>query len=134
MINGELRGIIDEIERTYANYNMTMETLGQTKEALREKYRDTAVKQAQRHIILNKIIEQEKLTISDEAMADSFQEIADSMQQPVDVVKQFYQGQPEQIQVLRYSLLEKEAMNLVIASSEIKETEPEEIKPEKTED
>ncbi|MFW6236953.1 MAG: trigger factor [Desulfosudaceae bacterium] len=125
MIEHELNGIIQEIERTYSAYNMSLEMTGQTHESLREQYRDTAIKQARRHIILNKIIEQDKLEVSDEELQAGFQEMADAMQQPVEMIKQFYQERPEQIDVLRYSLLERAAMKQIMANSTIEEVEPE---------
>jgi trigger factor len=124
MVRHELDGIMEEIERTYSNYNLSIEALGQSQDALRETYRETAEKQAKRHIILNKIIEQDALTLDDDALETGFQEIADSMQQPVDMIKQFYQQRPEQIDVLRYSLLEKKAMELVLENSKIEEVAP----------
>ncbi|MFO8047592.1 MAG: trigger factor [Desulfosudaceae bacterium] len=124
MIRHELDGIIQEIERTYSSYNLSLEMTGQTHESLREQYRDTAIKQAKRHIILNKIIEQEKLEVTEEELQGGFQEMAAAMQQPVEMIKQFYQERPEQIEALRYSLLEKAAMNKIIESSTMEEVEP----------
>ncbi len=124
MIRHELDGIIQEIERTYSSYNLSLEMTGQTHESLREQYRDTAIKQTKRHIILNKIIEQEKLEVTEEELQGGFQEMAAAMQQPVEMIKQFYQERPEQIEALRYSLLEKAAMNKIIESSTMEEVEP----------
>jgi trigger factor len=124
MVKHELDGILDEIERTYSAYNLSLDALGQTKDALTEKYRDTAVKQAKRHLILNKLIEQEKLAVSDEELAEGFESIAKSMGQPADMIKKYYQGNPEQIDVLRYTLLEKKAMRTIIDSSTIEEVTP----------
>ncbi|MFZ5565182.1 MAG: trigger factor [Thermodesulfobacteriota bacterium] len=124
LVRHELEGILEEIERTYAAYNLSLDALGQNKDALAEKYRDTAVKQAKRHLILNKIIEQEKLVISDEELAEGFESIAKSMGQPAASVKQYYQGNPEQIDVLRYTLLEKKAMRTIISGSTLEEVPP----------
>ncbi|MDY6905488.1 MAG: trigger factor [Thermodesulfobacteriota bacterium] len=126
LIKHEQDGIVDEIERTYSAYNLSMETMGQTHDSIRDQYRDTAVKQAKRHLILNKIIEQEDLKITEVEMEDGFADIAAGMQQPPEMIKQFYQGNPEQLDALRYTLLEKKAMKLIIDNGTITEVEPSE--------
>ncbi len=124
MINHELDGIMEEIERTYANYNLSMETLGQNPEELRKKHYDTALKKAKRHIILNKIIEQEQLIINDEEWEAGIRNMADSMQQPLDMIKQFFQQQPERAEMFRYTLMEKKAMDMILENSQIEEVAP----------
>jgi trigger factor len=121
MIKYELDGIIEEIERTYMAYNMSLENTGQTRESLAEKYRDTAEKQAKRHILLNKIIEQDNLDIAGEELEKGFTEISGSVRQPVDMVKQFYEKNPQQLNALKYSLLEQKAMKIIVESSHIEE-------------
>lgn len=121
MIKFELDGIVEEIERTYLAYNMPLESTGQTRETLAEKYRETAEKQARRHIILNKLIEQEKMDVTDEELEEGFSGIAASVRQSVDMVKQFYQANAQQLNALKYSLLEKKAMKMVIDAGRIEE-------------
>ena len=59
MVEMELQGIVEEAERSFAYRNTSMEEMGISKEAIAEKYRDTALKQVKRHLILGKIIDQE---------------------------------------------------------------------------
>ena len=132
LINYELDAIIDEIERTYAAYDLTLEMTGQTHDELREKYHDTAVKQAKRHLILGKIIKQEDLSISEEEMDQEFEKIAESIGHPKDLVKQYYQQSQEQVSSLQYTLLEKKAMHTIIENSIIEEVAPEEEADEQT--
>ena len=47
----------------FAQYDIHMEEAGLTREKLSEQYRDLAVKQVKRHLILNKIIVQENLEL-----------------------------------------------------------------------
>ena len=125
MINFELDGILEEIERTYQAYNISLASTGQTRESLAGKYRETAEKQAKRHVLLNKIIEQEKLDISPEEFETGFAEVAGALRQPVDMVKKFYDSNPQQKDALKYSLLEKKAMKTLIDNSHIEEVAPE---------
>ena len=57
----ELEGIVEEAERSFSYRNTSLEDVGLSREIITEKYRDTALKQVKRHLILGKIIEQEKL-------------------------------------------------------------------------
>ena len=66
MIEYELENIIADTERRLSYQNTTMEEVGLSKEKLQEQYRETAEQQVRRQIILGKVIEQEKLELTDE--------------------------------------------------------------------
>ncbi len=129
MVAHELEGIVTEAQQSFSYHNTSMEELGLTKEALEEKYRDTAVKQVRRHLLLGKIIDQEGMELSDEDLEKGYQDMADSFNQPVDMIKQFYAQHPDRVDVFKHTLLEKQAINLIIEKSSIEEVEPELEKP-----
>jgi trigger factor len=125
LVNAELNQILSDIERSVDYHNKTMEDLGFTKEGLSEKYRDTAVKQVKRHMLLKKIIEQKQLELTDDELNAGFEDMAKALKQPIDPIKQFYGSSPDKLEVLKHGLLEKKAINLIIESSEITEKQPE---------
>lgn len=125
MVQYELDGILSDAERAFEASNLTMEQVGQTREKLSVKYRDVAEKQVRRHLILDAIIGQEKLTISDEELDNGFKEMAASFNQPVDVIKAFYQQNPDKVEYFKHTLLEKKAIKLILDNSNITEVEPE---------
>jgi trigger factor len=125
MIEYELEAIIDETERSFAYRNMTLEQMGLSKESLSEKYRDTAESQVKRHLILNKIIEQENLILSDEELESGLKELSQNMNQPLEEIKQYYQQNKDKLEYFRHTLLEKRAIKLIMESSKIEEVEPE---------
>ncbi len=129
MVAHELEGIVAEAQQSFSYHNTSMEELGLTKEALEEKYRDTAVKQVRRHLMLGKIIEQEGLELSDEDLEQGYADMAASFNQPVDMIKQFYAQYPDRVDIFKHTLLEKQAINLIIEKSEIEEVKPELEKP-----
>jgi trigger factor len=116
---------VDEAKQKFAYHNTSMEELGLDDAGLREKYRETAENQVRRHMILAKIIRQEGLEVSDEALQAGYQEMADSFNQPVEVIKQFYAQQPDRVDVFKHALLEKQAIKLIIEKSSVEEVEPE---------
>ena len=125
MVEYELDGIVSEAERAFAANNITMEQVGQSVEKIRENYRDTAVKQVRRHLILGKIIEQEEMVVDDAELEAGFQEMADNFNQPAEAIKAFYKENPDKVEFFKHTLLEKKAIKLIIESSNVTEVEPE---------
>ncbi len=125
LVEMELEHIIRDAERSFQYHNMTFDQVGLTIDKLREKYRDTALKQVRRQLILDKIIEQEKLELTDEQLDKGFQEMADTYNQPVDEIKAYYGNNQSGLNAFKHILLEKEAIKLIIDNSEIEEVEPE---------
>ncbi len=125
MTDMELEGIISDTERSLNYRNLSMQDLGMTREGLSEKYRDTAEKQVRRHLILNKIIDQEKLELSDEDMEKGLREMAEAVGQTAEQIKQYYEQNQEKMGFLKHTLLEKQALTLIIDQSTVEEVEPE---------
>jgi trigger factor len=124
MVDMELEGIIEEAERSFAYRNISMEDIGLTRDSIAEKYRDTAVRQVKRHLLLGKLIDQESLTISDDELEDGLKEMADSFKQPLEQIKNYYDQNKDKIEYFKHTLLEKKAIKLIIDSSKIEEVEP----------
>ncbi|MGA9176817.1 MAG: trigger factor [Desulfobacterales bacterium] len=125
MVDYELNNIIDEIEKTLTYYNKTMEEQGLTKEILVEEHRETAEKKVRRHLILGKIIDQENIELSDQQLEDGFAEMAQVVNQPVEAIKNYYQQNEDNLDFFKHTLLEKQAIKLIIESSNIEEVKPE---------
>jgi trigger factor len=124
LVNYELEGILDEAERAFTYHNMSLEEVGQTREKMAEKYRDTAEKQVKRYLMLNKIIGQENLSLSDEELEAGIAAMAETSKQPVAEIKKYYQENPERLSFFKHALLEKSAVNLIIKNSNIEEVAP----------
>jgi len=129
LVDAEIDSMITNMERSYSYQNISLEALGLSKEALAEQYKEPAEKQVKRYLLLNKIIEQEDLSLTDEEMDKGYKDISEQMNQPVEEIKTFYKQNKDRIDFLKYSLLEKRAFKLIIDHGEIEEVEPE-IKPE----
>jgi len=132
LVNFELENIVADAERSFSYHNMSFEEAGISKESLKEKYRDTADKQARRHLILGGIIEQEKLVLSDEELDEGIREMAAAYQQPFEGFKNYFMTQQDKLAYFKETLLEKKAMKLVLEHANIKEVEAEDA-PKETE-
>ncbi len=124
MVNIELEGIINEAQQSFAQHNIDMAQLGMTPESLQEKYRETAENQVRRHLLLNKLVDQESLSLSDDDLENAFQEMAETYNQPVEGIKGFYSQNQEKLDIFKHTLLEKHALKLIIDNSVITEVEP----------
>ncbi len=134
MIEGELNGITMEAEQAYSANNTTLEAAGLSKEILRTQYRDVAEKQARRHLILEKIISQRKLELTNEELEKSFEEMAVGMNAPVDSVKNYFNMDLKQLEYYKHTQLEKKAIDIIIEKGSITEVEPDAIEPNAAEE
>jgi trigger factor len=125
MVEMELQGIIEEAERSFAYRNISMEEMGLSKETIAEKYRDTALKQVKRHLILGKIIDQESLNLDDGELEGGLKEMSENFNQPLEEIQKFYDQNPDKLRYLKHTLLEKKAIKLIIDSSTITDVKPE---------
>ena len=127
MIEAELNGITTEAEQAYTANNTTLEEAGLSKEKLREQYRDVAEKQARRHLILDKVITQTSLELTDEELEKSFEEMAMGMNAPVDSIKNYFNMDPKQLEYYKHTQLEKKAVDLIIEKGKVTEVEPDAV-------
>jgi trigger factor len=125
MVDMELEGIVNEAERSFSYRNMTLEDVGLTRESIAEKYRDTALKQVKRHLILGQIVEQEHLTLADDELEEALNEMAANFNQSLEEIKNYYGQNKDKLEFFKHTLLEKKAINLIIESSRIEVVEPE---------
>ncbi|MCP4747546.1 MAG: trigger factor [Desulfobacteraceae bacterium] len=125
MVASELEHIVTDAEKKFTQNNRKLEDVGLSRQALSEKYRDIAEKQVRRHLILGKLIDQKKLTLTDAELDQGFQEMADTYQQPAEQLRQFYQTNQDGMAFLKHTLLEKKVLKLIIESSKIQEVETE---------
>ncbi|MEE8480256.1 MAG: trigger factor [Desulfobacterales bacterium] len=124
LVNYELDNIIEETERSFAFYNKSMEEHGITRETISEEYRDTAEKQVRRHLILNKVIQQENMTLSDKDLDAGYEEMSQNFQQSIEEIKKFYNQNKDKLEFFKQTLLEKNAIKLIIDNSLIEDKEP----------
>lgn len=124
MVDYELERIIEEVERTLAYHNKSMEDQGLSREMLLEQHRELAEKKVRRHLILDKIVEQENMTLSDEELETAFNDMAKGFKQPVEEIKKYYGQNKDTLEIFKQTLLEKQAIDLIINNSIIEEVEP----------
>lgn len=130
MLEMEIEAMIDEAERACAANGITLDQIGQSREALKDEFRETAEKQVRRHLALTSIIEHEKMTLSDEDLEEGYESLSKEFNRPVEMIREFYKNNPDKTEYLKITLLEKKAVKMLIEKSEITEVEPSETESE----
>jgi trigger factor len=128
LVEKELNHTVEDTKRSLEYANKSMEEEGLTREGLFEKYRDIAVSQVKRQLLLAKLIRQEKLELSDEEYENALLDMAVVYQQPVEHFKHYYQQNPDKIDVFKHALLEKKVIKLIMDSNRIEEVASEKEK------
>lgn len=125
LVDMELDNILDEAERSFSMQGMSMAEAGITRESLSERHRSTADKQVRRHLILNRIIKQEELALADDELEKGYEEMSAASRQPVENIKKYYSENKENLEFFKHTLLEKQAIRLIIEQNQVEEVEPE---------
>ncbi len=125
LVEAELNGIVAEAEQAYAQNNISLEDAGLNPDFLRKQYREVAEKQAKRHLILEKIIEQEELELTEDELEQSFEETAAGMGATADAIKGMFKANENQFVFYKQVQLEKKAMKMIMENGNITEVEPE---------
>jgi trigger factor len=124
LVEMELEGIVEEAERSFSYRNTTLADAGLSREIIFEKYRDTAVNQVKRHLILGHLITQEKLTLADDELEEAFKAMAENFRQPVDEIRRYYRENSDKLDYYKHALLEKKALKQVLEAGTIEEVAP----------
>ncbi len=124
LVESELEQILNDAEQKFANSNRKLEDVGLSRDLLAQRYRPTAEKQVRRHLILSKLIDQNKMELSEDELSQGFQEMADLYRQPVEHIRGYYNQNQEGLSFFKHTLLEKKVLKLIIEKSSIEEVEP----------
>ncbi len=125
LVEEELKSVIADVERTYAYRGKTLEEEGATKEDLAIRYRGLAENQVKRSMILDKLIKQEDLSLTDEELDEGMTDMAEKTGQRVEEIKSYYDRNKEALEYFKHALLEKKAIKVILDHSVIQETTPE---------
>ncbi|MFO8111841.1 MAG: trigger factor [Desulfosalsimonadaceae bacterium] len=126
MVRHELDEIAKDTEQRFAQNGLSMEQVGLTREIMDQQYRPVAEQQARRHLLLNKIIEQENLEVAEEELDAEYEKLSEMIGQPLDFIKKFYKENPGKQDGFKIALLEKKAVDLIINHATVETVQPEE--------
>ncbi|MFP3867545.1 MAG: trigger factor [Desulfobacteraceae bacterium] len=91
---------------------------GLDKEKMLEKLRDLAERRTRSHLILEKVAEQEGITVNNAELELGYQQLADRLGEEPARIREFYQ-QNQRVEEFRSHLREEKALQLLIEQAEI---------------
>jgi len=112
-IQAQLNAYIEEYKATLTQNNKTMEDEGLTQETLEKKYYDMAKEEATRYLLVNQIVEQEKLELSDEDLEKALSEASGNSKSALEEIKKLYDENPDRFEMFKQTLLQKQAIQLI---------------------
>lgn len=124
LIEMKLDGIYEEMRKAFEQQELNFDMMGVTRESISERHRPTAEKQAKFHLVIGKIIEQEKIIVIKEDLEQGYQELARDLMVPVMQVKMYYSEHPEDQVALRNGIMERKVFKIIMDKANIVEKDP----------
>jgi len=91
LVEEQTRTLVSDTKLRLANQGVDFKNLGVSDEKLQGDYREMAQKQVRTFLILEKIADQEGITVTDGEAEDRVREISERIHQKFDVVKRYYE-------------------------------------------
>lgn len=121
MIDGQVRNMIDDYARRMQSQGLSldqyMQYTGMTIEQLKEQMRPQAVKRIKTRLVLEEVVKQENIQVSDEAVDAEIAKMAEAYKMEVEKVKE-YLGEQGTAQ-MREDLAVQEAVDSLVADAKL---------------
>jgi trigger factor len=131
LVKNELIGLVKEAHDELSRRGMSLEDTGRTEESLSKEYYPRAERRVREYLLLQKVVEQEEITLTDDMLEKAYEEMAGAMDQPVDTIKQLHNNYKQAYEVFKQSTLEKQAIRSIIEDSKIEIVEAEQAEAQK---
>lgn len=118
LVEEQTKAMVSDTKLRLAAQGVVLKNLGVSEEKLQGDYRDIAQKQVKAFLILEKIANQEGITVTDEEADNRLKEISERMHQPFDAVKRYYEKNgllPE----VKAGILRDKTLNFLLEKADI---------------
>jgi len=122
VLQAELSAVVNDA-KNLMNYKGIPQQRDQTDEMLSEKYRPLAERRVREYLLLQKVIEQEDITLTDKDLEKAYEALAGHLNQPVETIKQYHNSDKEAYEVFRQKTLEKHVINWIIEQNHVEKVE-----------
>jgi trigger factor len=120
LIERQVENIMARTELRFARQGVKLDTANLDHQKLRESLRPAAEKEVRSTLILEKVAEKEKITVSDEEMNQKLEQLAVQLNQRVEAVKNYYQKK-DRLEDLRAMMREEKTLDFLLSRAKIKE-------------
>jgi trigger factor len=137
MVERQVETLIARTELRLARQGMKLEEASLDRQKLHESFLPTAEKEVRGSLILEKIAEIEKLSISEAEVEANLEKTAAQLNQRVEAVKNYYKKQGL-LEDLRVQILEEKTLDFLLSKAKIIERpsvpaeSPQDARPEET--
>jgi len=123
LVESELSQMVQDAQSMMTQKGVPPDESEEGTQALKEKYRPLAERKVREYLLMEKVIEQEGVELTDESLDAAYQAFAESIGQSVDIIRKYYESSKEAQDVFKQKTLEKEAMDYIIGKSDVKQVE-----------
>jgi len=121
LIVEQTKALIADTKMRLATQGVTLNNLNIPEEKLQEDYRDVAQRQVRTYLILEKIAEQEGITVTDGEADEKLRSISEKTHQKLDVVKRYYE-QNGLIPELKSGILTDKTLDFLLKKANISDS------------
>jgi trigger factor len=118
LVEEQTKSLVSDTKTRLAAQGVAFESLGVTEEKLKEDYRETSQKQVRTFLILEKVSEQEGITVTDEEVEERLKEISTRTRQKLDAVKRYYEKN-ELIPEVKAGIMSNKTLDLLLGKAEV---------------
>jgi trigger factor len=132
LLQAEVASMVMNTQNARGYKGMSQQDSGQTEEELAKKYRPLAERKVREYLLLQKVVQQEEINVTDERLDEAFEEMAKVVNQPKESIKVLHEGDKEAYELLKQRVLEKEVINWIVENSHVERVEIDDKGLEKT--
>ncbi|MBW1734948.1 MAG: trigger factor [Deltaproteobacteria bacterium] len=122
MVEGEIDFSVERFRGNLERGGSSLEKAGISEEDLRKEFRTDAEKRVREMLILDRIAEQDKISIGEDDLEEGFEKLAKRMGQDLETIKKYYEVRG-QVDFLRQEMLKEKTLNYLIEHAKISEVE-----------
>jgi len=119
----ELSALVKKAREAFSARGLSLQEAGHSEESLSKEYYPLAERRVREYLILQKVIEQEGITLTDEMLEQAYKERAEAMNQSVDTIKQFHDSFEQAREVFKQMTLEDQVIKRIIKNGTIERIE-----------
>jgi trigger factor len=123
LVKAELSAIVRDAQNLMAYKGMSQQGSDQTEEELSKKYRPLAERKVREYLLLQEVIQQENITLTNGDLEKAYEAFAGSLNQPVETIKEYHDSDKEAYEVFRQKTLEKQVINWIVENSDVERVE-----------
>ena len=125
LVQAELDGMVRNAQDLAARRGVPEDQAREAEKKLSERYRSYAERKVREYLLLQKVIEEEGLTLTDERLEEAYNTFAETTGQTVDTIKKFHEGYQDAYEIFRQKALEDRAVKWIIENGHVESVDAE---------